>query len=242
MSQVRVLFGEPLQGYLQMLKSIILFFIVVYSYGINLAVSTNVSYAMNYLVNEFEKNHPNIKVNIILGSSGNLTAQIRKNAPYDIFLSANMKYPNALYEEGFAVQKPIVYAKGKLAIVSKRDRMRRVAIANPKTAPYGKAAMEVIKKLRKRPQIIYAQTVSQVLNYVMASAVDAGYVSLSASYSPKIKKYNLHWKVVDKNLYSPINQGIVILKYGANKNDVKTLYNFILKRKDIFVKFGYDVL
>ena len=137
-----------------MLKSIILFFIVVYSYGINLAVSTNVSYAMNYLVNEFHKKHPNIKVNIILGSSGNLTAQIRKNAPYDIFLSANMKYPNVLYKEGLTVQKPVVYAKGKLAIVSKRDRMRRVAIANPKTAPYGRAAMEVIKKLRKRPQII----------------------------------------------------------------------------------------
>ena len=86
--------------------------------AINIAVAANVSYAINDLKKEFNKIYPNTKVNVTLGSSGKLTAQIKHGAPYQLFMSANMKYPNTLYNDKIAITKPIVYAQGSLAILS----------------------------------------------------------------------------------------------------------------------------
>lgn len=85
---------------------------------IRIAVAANVSYAINDLKKEFNKLYPNTKVQIILGSTGKLTAQIKHGAPYQIFMGANMMYPEILYNEGFAVTRPLVYAQGSLAMVS----------------------------------------------------------------------------------------------------------------------------
>ena len=116
--------------------------------SINLALAANVSYAIEKLILEFNKKHPNIKVQVTLGSSGKLTAQIKNGAPYDLFMSANMKYPINLYENKLSLTKPLIYARGSLAIFSHKDRnfveeisivakksIEKIAIANPKTAP-----------------------------------------------------------------------------------------------------------
>ncbi|TNF45403.1 MAG: extracellular solute-binding protein, partial [Epsilonproteobacteria bacterium] len=77
---------------------------------IKIAVAANVSYAIEPLKKAFNEHHPDTKIEVILGSSGKLTAQIKNGAPYALFLSANMKYPEALYNEGVAVTEPIIYA------------------------------------------------------------------------------------------------------------------------------------
>ncbi len=94
---------------------------------ITIAVAANVSYAIEELKTEFHQLHPDIKVRVILGSSGKLTAQIKNGAPYGLFMSANMKYPQALYKEKMAITKPVVYTQGALAYLSikKRDFCKR---------------------------------------------------------------------------------------------------------------------
>ena len=96
----------------------ILFATISIAKTINIAVAANVSYAIDDLKKEFKKSHPDIKVRVTLGSSGKLTAQIKNGAPYQLFMSANMKYPEALYEDKIAITKPIVYAQGSLALLS----------------------------------------------------------------------------------------------------------------------------
>ena len=141
--------------------SVMLLCSALYSNTINIAVAANVSYAIDSLIAEFNITHPDTKVNVTLGSSGKLTAQITHGAPFELFMSANMKYPNKLYENKIAITRPIVYAQGSLAMLSSKNidfskginflkdrKIKRIAVANPKTAPYGKAAFEAFKNAK----------------------------------------------------------------------------------------------
>ncbi len=233
----------------------------LFAQKINIAVASNVSYAMDDLIKEFNKTNTNTKVNITLGSSGKLTAQIKYGAPYDLFISANMKYPNSLYKENLAISKPIIYAQGSLALLSSKKRdfskginlikasnIKKIAIANPKTAPYGIATKQALKNAKIYKEIknkfVYAESISQTVSYTV-SATDIGFVAKSSLYSPKMSKYkkNVHWISIDTKLYTPINQGIVILNRAKENKEVKDFYNFILssKAKKIFNNFGYIV-
>jgi len=244
----------------------ILFFItlslsVLNAGNINIAVAANVSYAMDELKKEFNSMYPDIKVRVILGSSGKLTAQIKNGAPYELFMSANMKYPNALYVDGVATTKPIIYAQGSLAYLSSKKRdftqgmeivkeksIFKIAVANPKTAPYGKAAIEAMKNAKVyedvKSKFVYAESISQTVAYTV-TATDLGFIAKSSLYSPKMFQFKkeINWSDVDAKLYTPINQGIVILKESKDSKEVKAFYDFILskKAKVIFKNYGYLV-
>ncbi len=172
-----------------------------------------------------------------------------------------MKYPNTLYKENFAVTKPIIYAQGSLAYLSnkpqdfsaginllKNPNIKKIAVANPKTAPYGKATFEALKNAKILNEIkkkfVYSESISQTVSYTVI-ATDIGFIAKSSLYSPKMShfKKNINWIDVDSTLYTPINQGIVILKKGDKNSNVEAFYNFILsqKAKDIFKKFGYQI-
>lgn len=228
---------------------------------IKIAVAANVSYAIDDLKKEFNKTHPHIKVKVTLGGSGKLTAQIHNGAPYQLFMSANMKYPEFLYQKGIAISKPIVYAQGSLAYLSiknidfseginlvKNENIKRIAIANPKTAPYGKATVEALKNAKLydiiKKKFIYGESISQTVSYTV-TATDLGFIAKSALFSPKMAQYKkgINWADVNPELYTPINQGLVILKNGKNNSEVKAFYDFIRskKAKKILIDFGYLV-
>jgi hypothetical protein len=95
---------------------------ILFAKSVNVAVAANVSYAIKDLLKEFNKLYPDIKVRVVLGSSGKLTAQIKNKAPIDIFMSADMRYPEALYSQKIATTKPTVYAQGVLALLSVKKR------------------------------------------------------------------------------------------------------------------------
>ncbi len=246
----------------QIFLTLIFFFISVSAGEIRIAVAANVSYAIEPLKKAFKSLHPEIDVQVILGSSGKLTAQIKHGAPYDIFLSANMKYPNALYKDKIALKKPVIYAKGALAILSVKERnyhaeifvlkspdIKKIAIANPKTAPYGVAAVEALKNAKLydklKSKFVYGESISQTITYAITAA-DIGIVAKSSLFSPKMAHFKeaIHWAEVDKNLYTPINQGMVILKRAEGNMQVKAFYDFMLsaKAKGILRDFGYSVL
>ena len=238
-----------------------LFISILQADTINIAVAANVSYAIDELKEEFEKTNPNTKVRVTLGSSGKLTAQIKNGAPYGLFMSANMKYPQALYDNKIAITKPVVYAQGALAYFSVKENdftqgikvlesasIQRIAIANPKTAPYGKAAVLALQNAKiynkVLPKLIYGESISQTVSYAVTAA-DIGIIAKSSLYSSKMSQYkeSIHWSSVDSRLYTPIKQGLVLLKYGEKAPEYKAFYDFILseKAKTIFKKYGYII-
>ena len=248
--------GEMLKLFILLLLSLSLC-----AQTITIAVATNVSYAMQEIKEEFSSLYPDIKVHVVLGSSGKLTAQIRNGAPYGLFMSANMKYPKALFQDGLALQEPVVYAQGTLAYFSvkprdfskgiallKDENIEKIALANPKLAPYGIAARQALQraKLYKsvKEKLVFAESISQTVSYVMTAA-DIGFIAKSLLYSKKMHafKEDIHWLSVDTKLYMPIKQGVVLLKSKKNADAYKAFYNFVLgnEAKAIFKKYGYII-
>jgi molybdate transport system substrate-binding protein len=228
---------------------------------ITVAVSANVSYAIEDLKKEFNTLYPDTKVQVILGGTGKLVAQIKHKAPYDILMGANMMYPQSLYKSGEAVTRPLIYAQGALALISAKkhdlsqglslltkERIKKIAVANPKTAPYGVATIEALKnaKLFKTIQskFVYAESISQTVTYA-TKVTDLGFIAKSSLFSPKMAhfKKGVNWVDIDPKLYTPIDQGIVLLKHGEKSAEASAFFAFILSKraKKIFEKFGYSV-
>jgi molybdate transport system substrate-binding protein len=226
---------------------------------INIAVAANVSYVVKDLIKEFNKTNPNTEVLVTLGSSGKFVAQIKNGAPYELFMSADMKFPQTLFDENLAAAKPELYAQGSLAMLSSKEMdfkkgidlitdasVSKISIANPKTAPYGTAAVEAIKNAKIYDKVeskfVYAESISQAVVYA-TTAADVGFIAKSSLYDEKMAQYkeNVHWVSVDSSLYTPIDQGIVILNNGKENKEVKAFYDFILskKAKEIFNAYGY---
>jgi len=228
---------------------------------IKIALAANVGYAIEPLKKAFNELYPETKVEVVLGSSGKLTAQIRNGAPYELFLSADMKYPEALYQDKIAVSEPVIYAQGALAYLSVKERdftqgidllksenILKIAIANPKAAPYGAAAVEAMKNAKVyetvKDKFVYGESISQTVTYAMTAA-DIGFIAKSSFYSPQMAQFQqgLNWIEVDEKLYTPIDQGMVILKKGEGNDEAKAFYDFMLsdKAREILTNYGYRV-
>jgi|AAUQ01.1.fsa_nt_gi molybdate transport system substrate-binding protein len=223
---------------------------------VKVALSANVSYVIKPLIKEFNKEFPKIKIVPIIGSSGKLTTQIIHKAPYDIFMSADMEYPNRLYKMSLS-SPPKVYAKGSLIILSlknslsndlkvlKSSSIKRIAIANPKTAPYGRATIQAFEKAGiykdVKSKLVFSESISQTLSYILR-VTKIGIIAKSLLFSPNLNSIkNKKWLEIEKSLYDEIRQGAVILK-NSNKDAVKFFdFLFMEKAKDIFINFGYNV-
>ena len=231
-----------------------LFFILsvsLFASQIYVAASANLTYVMPSIVKAFNKKYPNIKVRFITSSSGKLTAQILRGAPYDIFLSANMKYPKFLYSKGIGILPPQIYARGKIGIFSLKyknlslkslSNYKTIAISKPQTTPYGKAAVEAFKNSsiysKIKDKLVYAETIPAVISYVKNGA-DVGVISKSLIYSNNIKRMKFYYKDINTSLYKPINQAELLISKNL---DAKKFYQFLLtnKARKIFKKFGYQ--
>lgn len=226
---------------------------------INVFAAANVTYAFDELKAEFAKSNPDTKVTVTLGASGALSTQIKNGAPADVFMAANMKFVQDLYDAKFALTQPVVYAQGALALFTIRDidlakginaveDLKAIAIANPETAPYGKASIEALKKAgiydKVEKNVILAKSIGEALSQAL-SAADVGFIAASAMYDKKMAEYKKgkNFILIDPALYAPIDQGIVILKHGENNPEAKAFYDFIRsdRAKEIFRKFGYNI-
>jgi molybdate transport system substrate-binding protein len=225
---------------------------------LKVAAAANLQGIMTVLQKDF-KQKTGISIDPIVGSSGKLVAQIRNGAPFDVFLSADMSFPNTLFKEGLSTKAPIVYAYGSLVICSNKDigfenwtrtlltpRIKKIAIANPDIAPYGFAAKELL--LNKgilddvQNKIVYGESISQVNTYITTGVVEVGFTTQALVKDPA-NKTPLFWKEIDPKTYTPIKQGIVILKRAANNPDAEKFYQYILSvgAKRIFEQYGYRI-
>ncbi|MCI6988865.1 MAG: molybdate ABC transporter substrate-binding protein [Campylobacter sp.] len=225
---------------------------------VKIAAAANTTYAFDEIKSEFNKLYPDTTLDVSLGASGALSTQIKNGAPFDIFMAADMQFAENIKESGFGVGDVAMYAKGKLALFTIRDfdlskglnalkDMKTITIANPATAPYGKASVEAMKNAKVydevESKIVQAKSIGEALSQAL-SASDAGFVAASAMYAPKMSEYKegKNYILVDDKLYEPIAQGMIITKKGGDNPKAKQFYDFILsdKGKEIFAKYGYS--
>lgn len=222
---------------------------------ITVAVAANAQYAMKEIEKQYEK-ETGVAIELVISSSGKLTAQIKEGAPYDIFLSADMEFPEALYKAGITVETPKIYGYGKLVLWTMRDfdlkkkdillspEVKTIAIANPKVAPYGSAAISAMKFSNQyekaENKIVYGESISQVSQYIFSQTADIGFTAKSVVLSPEMKNKG-KWIDVDAKAYSPIAQGAVLLKAARNKAATEKFYKYLYseKAKAVFRKYGY---
>lgn len=202
----------------------------------------------------------NPDIRVVYGSSGNLTAQIMNGAPFNLFISADERFPIELYQQGKAIDDGIVYASGKLAIISKTSagmnltdekgelvrvikKANKIAIAKPELAPYGKAAIEYLKAQGlwdiAKDKLIYGDNIGIATMYVVTGAADLGFTALSLAKSADVAK-ETNFILVNSKLYEPIKQRMILIK-GAPR-EVVALYQFMQssQAKLILQQYGYS--
>ncbi|HTD41642.1 MAG TPA: molybdate ABC transporter substrate-binding protein [Mucilaginibacter sp.] len=238
----------------------LLLFVSVTSFAqdLKVAVAANLQGVIKILGKDF-KQKTGINIEAIVGSSGNLSTQIKNGAPYDLFLSADMSFPESLAKEGFSLKEPVVYAYGNLIICSTQNigfenwerlllsgRIKKIAIANPAIAPYGKAAEESLKLKGVlddiKSKIVTGESISQVNTYITTGTADVGFTTRSLIKDAEGKTV-LYWKEIDPKSYTPIKQGMIILKQTKENASAQKFYDYMLSpaAKAILKEYGYGV-
>ena len=197
---------------------------------------------------------------ISVGATGGLYAQIRNGAPFDVMFAADTKTPAQLETDGLAqAGSRFTYATGKLVlwsadptkvdaqgVVLKGEGFRKLALANPKTAPYGAAAVEVINKLgltaALTPKLVQGESIGQTYNFVHTGNAEIGFVAMSQVLEGGRLKGGSMW-VVPQNLYAPIRQDAVLLKRGANNEAAVALMKLLQSPniQSLIRCYGYDI-
>ncbi len=231
--------------------------------SVSIAAAANLVYALDALNAAFAKVAPELKVTSATGASGNLVAQIKNGAPFDIFLSADVEYPQALVKAGQADAKTLTtFATGRLVLWTTRPAtavalksipetvrdpaVQKLAIANRDTAPYGRAAQQTLEKLGAwadaQPKLVTGDNITQTAQFVETGSADAGFVALSLVMSPKLKDRG-RWLEVPANLHAPLDHAAVITLHGATNPAAKRYLDFLRSEpaKKIFRDFGYAV-
>jgi molybdate transport system substrate-binding protein len=193
-----------------------------------------------------------ISVDATYQASAALTAQIQNGAPFDLFLSADLGYPKRLIDAGLAdaagssdSTTPITYAKGTLVLWTRRDAhlpplslellrspdLKRLAIANPERAPYGRAAVAALTSLKLydtiKPRLVTAENIAQAAQFVDSGNADAGLISLTSALTPHLASSGSYF-IIPRDLYPPIDQGAVIISKTTQRAAVHRLLDYLL--------------
>jgi molybdate transport system substrate-binding protein len=197
---------------------------------------------------------------ITVGATGRLYAQIRNGAPFDVLLAADTRAPEQLEADGLAQpDSRFTYATGKLVLwsanparvdargaVLKGESFRKLAIANPKTAPYGAASIEVMDKLglsaTLTPKLVQGESIGQAYNFAFTGNAEIAFVAMSQVLEGGRLKGGSMW-VVPQNLYTPIRQDAVLLKRAANNEAAQALMKLLQSPniKTLIRSYGYDI-
>ncbi len=223
---------------------------------VNVAVAASAQYVFEDLKTEFKKETGH-DLSASIDSSGKFATQIMNGAPYDVFMSADMEFPEKLAQGGYTTAPPRIFVYGALVVWSMKDvdlktwrapfsnpNLGKVAVANPQTAPYGREAMKVLTgaKLDQALQgkLVYGESIAQTNQYIFSGVADLGFTAKSIVLSPEMQGKG-KWVDVPRELYSPIAQGAVLLKHGADSKAARQFYDFLFsdKARAIFERYGY---
>jgi len=226
---------------------------------VNVAAAANLRYVLEEIKTAYVKQHPKAKVNLTFGASGMLVQQIQNGASFDLFMAADNEFPVKLKEKGLTTGGMSTYAVGKLALYSttmdvakpglealKDPSVKKIAIANPETAPYGERAIELLKTLKLyeslKPKIILGENISQTAQFAFTGNAEIGFIALSLALAPEMAGKGNYY-IIPQNRYKPIEQSCILLKTSVLNTETARFRLFILSpaTKAIWEKYGYSV-
>lgn len=224
------------------------------------AAASDLSFVMPEIAARYQQ-QTGRKVSFTFGSSGNFYQQIRNGAPFDLFFSADENYPAKLLQEGFAEPGSLYsYALGKIVLYVPSNsninlgrglnalpapNIRKIAIANPQHAPYGRAAVEALKTKgvyeKVRDKLVLGENISQTAQFVQSGNADAGILALSLASAPSMRATGRFFEIPPSS-YSPIRQAAVILNSSRHKDTAKDFLRFLREPEtlDLLARYGFS--
>ena len=228
---------------------------------ITVAAAADLQFAMQEVGARFQQESGK-SVKLIYGSSGNFTQQLQNGAPFDMFFSANLDYPKQLDAAGLTEPGTFYqYAIGKIVVWVPNDSkldlstglkalldpsIKKIAIANPQHAPYGKAAVAALQKENIYDQVkdkfVLGENISQTATFVASGSADVGIIALSLALSPNMKDKGRYAEVPGGD-YPAIEQACVIMRSSKNKDVARQFLKFIQSPpiKELFKKYGFAI-
>lgn len=227
--------------------------------SLTIAAASDLAYCMDELNAEFQRQHPDADLKTTTGASGNFFAQIKAGAPFDVFLSADIAYPRELIKAGLAEEASLLrYATGHLALWTAREgvdlsaglqalassTIRRIAIANPDTAPYGRAARAALQSAGMwnavQDRLVFGENIAQTAQFVQSGNADIGLVSLSLLKAPKMAGIG-HHVAVPEALHPPLEQAGVITHLGRDNPLASAYLRFLASpaARAVFDRYGF---
>lgn len=226
------------------------------------AAASDLNAALTDVIARFGGSH-DVDVTVSYGSSGNFYAQLLNQAPFDMFLSADVTYPNQLAARGLTLpQSEFTYAFGHLVLWApqaspidvehgglqslKQASIAHVAIANPEHAPYGRAAVAAMQSAgvydAVQPKLVLGENVAQAMQFVQSGAADVGLVAMSLTQAPAVKGKGRLFEL-PPNSYPRVEQGGTILKWAADVDAARALRGFLLSAdgQSILKQFGFSL-
>lgn len=226
---------------------------------VQVAVAANFTAPIQAIASEFEKDTGH-KLIAAYGATGQFYTQIKNGAPFEVFLAADDSTPEKLEKEGDIVPgSRFTYAIGTLALWSAKDgyvddagkvleknQFKHLSIANPKAAPYGLAATQVLAKLgltdKVKDKIVEGQNITQAYQFVSTGNAELGFVALSQIFKDGKVSHGSAW-IIPETMHDPIKQDAVILKKGENNPAAKALTEYLKgpKAEAIIKSYGYQL-
>jgi molybdate transport system substrate-binding protein len=229
---------------------------------LRIAAAADLKFALIDLVTAFEERHPDATITVTPGSSGNFFAQLSNEAPFDLFLSADIEYPHKLIEQGqgvpgtefkYGVGYLVVWAPIDSALDMKKkgfeivrdDAVQRIAVATPKHAPNGRAAVAALKSAglfeAVESRLVYGENIAQTAQMVESGAADIGIIALSLAVSPALRDKGKYWRIPG-NAHPPIVQGGVVLRCAQDATLANAFREFLMSAEGaaILRQYGFD--
>jgi molybdate transport system substrate-binding protein len=228
----------------------------LYAQTVKVAAAANLRFVMEEIKKQYEV-ETSLLVDITFGSSGTLTQQILNGAAIDLFFAADVDFPKKIADAGFASGEVKTYIYGKLALwsltqdVSKglkivtQKGIHKIAIADPKKAPYGESAVELLKKQglynKIADKIVWGDNISQAAQFAFSGNAELGFIALSLALAPDMQSKGKYY-VFPADICPPLEQACVLIK-GANP-DAKKFLDYVMNEKcaALWVKYGYELV
>jgi len=226
---------------------------------ITVAAAADLKFAMEEIVAAFRQANPADEVEVIYGSSGKFHAQIRNGAPYDLFFSADILYPRELVQAGLAASEVIPYARGRIVLWSatlQADKLTlatladpgitRVAIANPRHAPYGRRAEEALRAAglweTVRPKLVYGENIAQTAQFVQSGSAQVGIIALALALNPQLARQGGHW-LIPEHLHTPLEQGFILTRRARGNALARRFADFMQSPtvSTVMRKYGFQL-
>lgn len=224
---------------------------------VSIAAASDLKFALDEVIAAFKRVHPEVTVTVTYGSSGKLHTQIRQGAPFDVYFSADIAYPRQLVAAGLGGSEVKLYAIGRLALWSSSldasrmtlaslsdARIHRIALANPKHAPYGKRAQEALMAAglwaTLEPKLAMGENVAQAVQFVQSGAAQVGIIAAALAVHPQLAKQGGH-TLIPAHLHQPLEQGLLVTRRGALRPWPKVFAAYLdaPQSRQTFVKNGF---